>query len=170
MQVPPDVCIYIYRCCVVCLLLQVLIEEEIEWMAPSDSGIPTLEEMLTWKVIGPVSSCTLNMCLRANILSMIIYLSIPLHPLHHRSEIQENVALKEGWFLIRGVIYMAIQIYLKETFQTPPPPPPQLVLKEGCSLISFVVVFVWTVSIFPGFLIWAVSTPLWWMFRNVLYM
>ena len=73
MQVPSDVYIYIYRCCVVCLLLQVLIEEEVEWMAPSDSGIPTLEEMLTWKVIGPVSSCTLNMCLRANILSMIIY-------------------------------------------------------------------------------------------------
>ena len=59
--------------------LQVLIEEEIEWMAPSDSGVPALEEMLSWKMIGPVSSCLFaNLCFGTFWPSgdLFIYLSI----------------------------------------------------------------------------------------------
>jgi hypothetical protein len=34
---------------------QIIMQEELEWIPPYEGEVPTLDEMLTWKVIGPVS-------------------------------------------------------------------------------------------------------------------
>lgn len=44
--------------CPVCNF-QIIIDEVVEWLPPPDVDIPSLDEMQSWKEVGPVRLCSL---------------------------------------------------------------------------------------------------------------